>query len=71
MQEKILQDTWHNHNIEQEIYWAQRAHQNWIALGDKNAKFFQTVTTIRKRKNTIYKTLDEIRIWSNNQNFVL
>lgn len=35
--------------MEQEIYWTQRARQNWIALGDKNTRLFQIAATIRKR----------------------
>lgn len=36
--------------MEQEIYWTQRARQNWIALGDKNTRLFQIAATIRKRR---------------------
>lgn len=41
MQEKGIQDRIQQHRIEQEIYWTQKAHQNWINLGDKNTKIFK------------------------------
>lgn len=31
-------------SIEQDMYWAQRAHKNWVLLGDKNNNF-QTMAT--------------------------
>lgn len=36
--------------IEKEIHWTQRTKQSWFLLEDRNNKFFQTMTTIRKRK---------------------
>lgn len=57
LQEKFLQEACHEYNIEQEMYWVSQAHHNWIALGAKNTKFFQTAATIRKRYNVIYKTI--------------
>lgn len=50
MQDNYLQNSWHKFNMEQEIYWTQRARQNWIALGDKNTRLFQIAATIRKRR---------------------
>lgn len=41
------------------MYWAQRAYHNWIGLGDRNTKFFQTVATIQKRHNVFYKIMDK------------
>lgn len=34
--------------IEQDIYWAQRAHQKWIQLGDKTPKIFKELLLLRK-----------------------
>lgn len=50
---------------------AQWAHQQWISLGDRNMKFFQTTTTIRKRHNYIRQVMDENGNWSDNQGFIL
>lgn len=49
-----MQNQIHQQAIEQ-IYWAQRACQNWITLGDKNTKFFHITTTIREKQNFIQK----------------
>lgn len=37
--------------INEEIYWAQKARVNWLHLGDKNTKYFQSVTNIKKTRN--------------------
>lgn len=54
-------------STEQEIYYAHGAHQNWMQLGDKNNKYFQTTSTIRKRQNTIRKTKDNYENWFEDQ----
>ncbi|KAA3484333.1 reverse transcriptase [Gossypium australe] len=36
-----------------EVYWEQRAHANWLNLGDKNITFFHNSASQRKRANTI------------------
>lgn len=38
---------------------------------DKISKVFQVTVTIWKRKNIIWKILDEQRIWSKDQNVIL
>lgn len=38
---------WNRHMQEQEIYLAQRAHQNWITMGDWKT-IFQVAVTLRK-----------------------
>lgn len=57
--------------IGQEIYWVQGAHQNCISFGDRNKIFFEVVAAIRKRKNFIWKSMDEKGIWSEDQNCIL
>lgn len=53
LQDKLLQDKFHQYAMEQELYWVQRAHQNQIQSGGKNTKYFQLAATIRKRSNFI------------------
>lgn len=48
--------------INQEIHWIQRAKQSWSLLGDRNKKYFQTMTTTRKQKNTIRTKVIYLRL---------
>ena len=36
-----------------ESYWAQHSRSRWLKEGDKNTRFFHTLATIRRRKNSI------------------
>nr|XP_011459346.1 PREDICTED: uncharacterized protein LOC105349933 isoform X1 [Fragaria vesca subsp. vesca] len=49
---------------DEEIFWAQKARANWLNLGDRNTKFFQTQTNMRKRSNTIVKLKNEVGGWA-------
>jgi hypothetical protein len=35
------------------IYWKQRAHVDWMALGDRNTTYFHTYASARKKRNRI------------------
>lgn len=35
---------------QEETIWAQKAKANWLRLGDKNTRYFQTVAPIQKKK---------------------
>lgn len=48
----------HQYKLEQEINWAQRAHQNWIALGYKSTKVFQLYNNLKKKTGYITIMLD-------------
>ncbi|KAF7124249.1 hypothetical protein RHSIM_Rhsim12G0080100 [Rhododendron simsii] len=40
---------------QEEIFWAQRAKQHWLVLGDSNTKFFHSMTKARKARNHIWQ----------------
>lgn len=59
LQEKALHNQIQNHAMKQQIYWAQRSRPNWIQFEKKITKYLQIATTSRKRKNFIWKIMDE------------
>ncbi|KAA3456600.1 reverse transcriptase [Gossypium australe] len=42
-----------------EMYWEQRARQNWLKLGDKNTSYFHRCALTRRQTNTISKLVTE------------
>ncbi|XP_062020763.1 uncharacterized protein LOC133737170 [Rosa rugosa] len=56
---------------EEEIYWAQKAKANWLNLGDKNTRFFQTRANIRKRSNRITRIQDSTGNWIENDEGII
>ncbi|KAA3476465.1 putative Transposon TX1 [Gossypium australe] len=42
-----------------DMYWEQRARQNWLKLGDKNTAFFHSCALVRRQANTISKLVTE------------
>ncbi|WJX67493.1 hypothetical protein P8452_51955 [Trifolium repens] len=38
---------------QEDLFWYQRARQDWIKFGDRNTRFFHLSTTVRKCKNCI------------------
>ena len=51
----------------EETFWTQRAKANWLRLGDRNTKFFQTQVNMRKRSNTITKLQSDAGVWITNE----
>ncbi|GMI92262.1 hypothetical protein like AT1G43760 [Hibiscus trionum] len=47
----------------EEIFWEQRARQNWLRHGDKNTSFFHNYASYRKRKTTVKGLHDEEGNW--------
>jgi hypothetical protein len=39
---------------EEEIFWKQRAHENWLLHGDGNNEYFHRIANGRRRKNNIF-----------------
>lgn len=37
----------------EELYWEQRAGQNWIKMGNRNTSFFHNIATQRKKRNSV------------------
>lgn len=42
----------------EEVYWRQRTRADWLTAGDRNSKFFHNRATIRKKKNSIHRLVD-------------
>ena len=38
---------------EEELFWKQRAHENWLLHGDGNNEYFHLIANGRRRKNNI------------------
>ncbi|CAB4284330.1 unnamed protein product [Prunus armeniaca] len=43
----------------EEAYWKQRSHINWLKRGDANSKFFHLSTTQQRRRNIVSKLEDD------------
>lgn len=48
---------------QEEILWFQKSREKWIALGDRNTKYFHTSTIIRRRRNKIEMLKDDGGRW--------
>lgn len=53
---------------DEELFWAQRAKANWLMLGDKNMRFFQTQANIRRKSNYISKIEVNAGNWATSEN---
>lgn len=50
-----LSEAWNN----EEAYWKQRPHINWLKGGDADSRFFHLSTTQRRRKNRVLRLEDD------------
>lgn len=57
MRESNLQNEWQRHMLVQEVYQAQRAHQNVIAMGERNTKCFFRWQLLLGKDRTISEKL--------------
>ncbi|CAA7017011.1 unnamed protein product [Microthlaspi erraticum] len=48
---------------QEELIWAQKARETWIAHGDRNTTFFHTSTIIRRRRNRIEMLKNDEGTW--------
>jgi hypothetical protein len=50
---RALQNKAHDLMEEEELRWKQRAHEDWLAHGDKNSKFFHACVNQKRRTNQL------------------
>ena len=48
---------------QEEIYWAQRGHTNWLRRGDRNTKFYHQYASSRRRRNLIKRLKNNNDEW--------
>jgi hypothetical protein len=48
---------------EEELFWKQRAHENWLFQGDGNNDYFHRIANGRKRKNNIIFLKEIKNLW--------
>jgi len=46
------------------------ARKEWLVIGDRNSKFFQTRANARRKKKIAMKLKDECGIWIDNQKMI-
>lgn len=47
-----------------EIYWKQRAREEWLQWGDRNTKWFHMKANNRRKRNKIRGLMDDLGIWT-------
>ncbi|XP_019184779.1 PREDICTED: uncharacterized protein LOC109179736 [Ipomoea nil] len=63
-----LEETLSNMEIQEDTYWRQRAKQHWLKNADANTKFYHMYASHRKKKNTIYKLMNDNGDWMEGDN---
>uniref|UniRef100_A0A1J3D4G4 Uncharacterized protein n=1 Tax=Noccaea caerulescens TaxID=107243 RepID=A0A1J3D4G4_NOCCA len=48
---------------QEEILWFEKSREKWIALGDRNTKYYHTTTVVRRRRNRIETLKDDDGRW--------
>ncbi|XP_019196311.1 PREDICTED: uncharacterized protein LOC109190291 [Ipomoea nil] len=48
---------------QEDVYWKQRAKQHWLKNADANTRFYHRYASHRKKKNTIYKLMNDNGDW--------
>lgn len=57
--QKTLWKDYQNILAQEELVWFQKARCNWFQFGDRNTRFYHTVTVIRRKRNKIEALQDE------------
>ncbi|XP_061350985.1 uncharacterized protein LOC133296046, partial [Gastrolobium bilobum] len=57
--------------LQEEITWFQRSKLNWFALGDRNSRFFHSVTVARRRRNHIDTLKNSKGVWIGDQQVLM
>ncbi|XP_057803521.1 uncharacterized protein LOC131018835 [Salvia miltiorrhiza] len=52
--------------LKEETHWRQRAKQHWLQEGDCNTKFFHTMASARRKKNSIVRLQRDDGSWTEN-----
>lgn len=48
---------------QEEVIWFQKSREKWIALGERNTKYFHTSTIIRRKRNRIESLKNDDGVW--------
>ncbi|XP_019176340.1 PREDICTED: uncharacterized protein LOC109171740 [Ipomoea nil] len=49
--------------VQEDVYWRQRAKQHWLKNADANTKFYHRYASHRKRKNTLHRLMNGDGEW--------
>lgn len=63
--ERRLNKEWAETLLLEELLWMQKSHVDWLRSGDKNTKFFHTLTLVRRGRNKIEALQSEDGTWIN------
>ncbi|XP_061346687.1 uncharacterized protein LOC133292305 [Gastrolobium bilobum] len=72
--EMLQKDLWRELDkiyLQEEITWFQRSKLNWFALGDRNSRFFHSVTVARRRRNHIDTLKNSEGVWIGDQQVLM
>jgi len=48
---------------QEELFWYQKSREKWVQCGDRNTKFFHTMTMARRKRNKIHSLFLQNRNW--------
>jgi len=57
---------WKEYNMvlqQEELFWYQKSREKWVQCGDRNTKFFHTMTMARRKRNKIHSLFLQNRNW--------
>lgn len=53
---------------QEEMLWFQKSREKWVKLGDRNTKFFDTQTIVRRKRNKIHGVYIQDEAWCTDPN---